>query len=130
MSSIPIPLIVTYFLWHYLLAHQTSHVAYASQGLGSMPTFLPFFGVTAKVLGIAFLVYFGYVSHWYSPLILYALGYVGQFALKLLEIRLGLHRYAWAISLTGVVALPILLGCMFYIASNLHYLPDVSYRAT
>jgi hypothetical protein len=120
MSSIPIPLIATYFLWHYFLAHQTSHVAYASQGHGSMPSFLPYFGVTAKVLGIAFLVYFGFVSHWFNPLILYALGYVGQLALKLLEIQLGLHKYAWAISLIGVVVLPILLSCMFYIAANLH----------
>lgn len=85
-----------------------------------MPTFLPFFGVIAKVLGIAFLIYFGYVSHWHLPLILYALGYVGQFVLKLLEIRLGLHKYAWAISLSGVVALPLLLGYMFYIVATLH----------
>src|SRR5207245_1137438 len=75
MDSLPTSLMLAYFFWDYFLGHQMSHVAYASQGVGSMPAYLPFFGLSARILGVVFLIYFGYISRWYLPVTLYALGY-------------------------------------------------------
>lgn len=118
MDSLPISLMLAYFFWDYFLGHQMSHVAYASQGLGSMPAYLPFFGLSARILGVVFLIYFGYKSHWYLPVVLYALGYVGQAAIIWIEVKIGLRQYAWAISLAGVLVMPLLLAYMFYVAAN------------
>jgi hypothetical protein len=70
-----------------------------------------------RMLGIALLVYLGYVSQWYLPLVLYAIGLIGQFILVRIETAIGLHKRAWAISLAGLPVLPIILVYMFYVAA-------------
>jgi hypothetical protein len=94
MASLPISLIIAYSLWYYFLGHQMSHVIYAQQGrMPLVPSrvgeefFVVFLGeslggTTARrlslflqqtfplivgierILGIALLVYLGYVSQW------------------------------------------------------------------
>lgn len=150
MESLPISLIIAYSLWYYFLGHQMSHVIYAQQGhMPLVPSrvgenFFALFlgenlgGTTARrlslflqytfplivsierVLGIALLIYFGYVSQWYLALVLYVIGFVGQFILVRVETAFGLQKQAWAISLTGIPVLPIVLVYMFYVAANLH----------
>lgn len=122
MESLPISLIIAYSLWYYFLGHQMSHVIYAAQGHGTTPSFLPLYTALARFLGIAFLIYFGYVSHWYFALILYAIGFIGQFILVRVETALGLQKHAWAISLAGVPILPAVLVYMVYVAVNFHAL--------
>lgn len=147
MASLPISLIISYSLWYYFLGHQMSHVIYAQQGhMPLVPSrvgeefFVLFLGenlggATARrlslflqhtfplivgierVLGIAFLIYLGYVSRWYLPLALYAIGFVGQFILVRVETAIGFHRQAWAISLAGLPVLPIILAYMYYVAA-------------
>lgn len=122
MASLPISLIVAYSIWYYFLGHQMSHVVYASQGRASAPSFLPLYTSIARVLGIAFLIYYGFTSQWHFALILYVVGFVGQFLLVNLETSLGLQKQAGSISLTGVAVMPIVLVYMLYVASNSHAL--------
>ena len=100
-----------------------SHVIYATRGLSnlspsSLPPFLPWYTGLARLFGIAFLIYFGYMSHWYFAVILFVIGYVGQFILVSVETKFGFQKWAWAISLTGILVLPIVLVYMFYVAVN------------
>lgn len=142
MALLPISLIVAYSLWYYFLGHQMSHVingrtpsrvgeeffvSFLGEGRGGttarqLSLFLqhtfPLIVGTERVLGIAFLIYVGYVSQWYVALVLFAIGFVGQFILVRIEMALGFHRYAWAISLAGLPILPIILIYMFYVAAT------------
>ena len=78
-----------------------TNVIYATKGLATHPPFLPFYAGIARVLGAVFLLYFGYKSHWYFALILYLVGFVGQFVLIRIEMAFGFQKKAWAISLIG-----------------------------
>lgn len=150
MASLPISLVVAYSLWCYILGHQMSHVIYAQQGsmrlvpprvgeeffvlflgknLGGaaarrLSLFLqhtfPLIVGIERVLGIALLIYFGYVSQWYLALALYAIGFIGQFIVVQVEIAIGLQRQAWVISLAGLPVLPIVLIYMFYVVASFH----------
>lgn len=118
MEALPVSLIIAYSLWYYFLGHQMSHVLYASQGHGTTPSYLPLYTALARFLGIAFLIFFGYISHWYFALILYVIGFIGQFILVRVEIALGLQKQAWAISIAGVPILPAVLVYMIYVTEN------------
>ncbi len=115
MTSFPIPLLIAYPVWYFFLGHQMTNVIYATRGLATHPPFLPFFAGAARVLGAAFLLYFAYKSHWYFALILYLMGFVGQFVLVRIEMAFGFQKQAWAISLIGVLVLPIVLSYMIYV---------------
>lgn len=145
---LPISLIATYSLWYYLLGHQMSHVIYAQRGgaplfpsrvgedifvslLGKhhggiaarrlslfLQRIFPLMVGIERILGIALLIYLGYVSQWYLPLALYAIGFIGQFILVRAEKAIGLHKQAWAISLIGFAVFPIILVYMFYVTAT------------
>lgn len=146
MTLLPIPLIVAYSIWDYFLGHSMSFVINAQENRSLVPSLVAkdFFalflgealGVTVarrlslffrhifplivgfeRILGIVFLIYFGYVSQWYLPLMLYAFGMAGQFILVKAEIAVGLHRHLWTIIFVGVFVMPIILAYMFYVAA-------------
>ena len=119
MDYLPQNLIIAYSFWYYFLGHQMSHVVYAKQGLVQSPTFLPLFAVIARALGIVFLIYFGFKSHWYLALLLYGIGLIGQFIIVRIETSIDLQKRALFISLAGVPILPIVLVYMFYMAANI-----------
>lgn len=122
MDSLLIALIVAYSFWKYFLGHQGSHIAYIiSHGGGINATvfqFLLWYNRLGAVFGLAFLIYLGYVSRWYIPLVVFALAFIGQGILVAIETKLRLQQHAWAISLTGLPILPIIMGFMVYVAAN------------
>ncbi len=124
MASFPISLVVAYSFWKYFLGHQGSHIAHTVANRGGLnPTLfqlLVWYNRLGTVVGISFLIYLGYVSQWYVAVALFALGFVGQFLLVAIETQLKLQQHAWAISLAGLPALPLILGYMVYVAANFH----------
>jgi hypothetical protein len=97
----------------YFAMHQTSHLAY----LGNDPRVrlkpaLVLLMRVEKLAGLGVLVWYGYHTVWYYPLILVLVGFVGTFVLKAVEHVLNLQRIAWAISIFGIVAIPVLLCLM------------------
>lgn len=54
----------------------------------------------------------GYRTVWYYPLILAVLGFPATIVLTTIEHAMKLHRSAWAISISGVLFVPVLLYMM------------------
>jgi hypothetical protein len=59
-----------------------------------------------------FLVWYGYQTVWYYPLILAAIGFASTLVLTTIEHAIKLHRSAWAISISGILFVPVLLYLM------------------
>ena len=49
---------------------------------------------------------------WYYPIVLALIGIPTTLLLKIVEHATKLHRIAWAISITGIVVVPVLLYLM------------------
>lgn len=62
--------------------------------------------------GLLFLVWYGCRAVWYYPLILAAIGFPSTLVLTTIEHAIKLHRNAWAISISGILFVPVLLYLM------------------
>ena len=106
-------LILLYTFTAYFIQHQKSHLAFL--GADRRVQLNPLLSTLMAVEGIAgllFLVWYGYKTVWYYPMILVLIGIPTTFVLKIVEHAVKLHRIAWAISITGIVVVPILLYLM------------------
>jgi hypothetical protein len=65
-----------------------------------------------QIIVVLFLVWYGYRTVWYYPLILAAIGFPMTFVLIAIEHAMKLHRSAWAISISGLLFMPMLLYLM------------------
>ena len=114
MSSHPyITLVILYTLTFYFFMHQSSHLAHlgADWRVRLNPS-LAMLMTVEKIIVVLFLVWYGYRTVWYYPLILAAIGFPMTFVLTAIEHAMKLHRSAWAISIAGVLFVPMLLYLM------------------
>ena len=65
-----------------------------------------------QIIIVLFLLWYGYRTVWYYPLILAAIGLPMTFVLTAIERAMKLHRSAWAISTSGILFVPVLLYLM------------------
>jgi hypothetical protein len=59
-----------------------------------------------------FLIWYGFRTVWYYPLILVAFGFPTILVLTIIERATKLQRSAWAVSISGILFLPVLLYLM------------------
>lgn len=105
-------LILYGFTCHFTM-HQKSHILMASVDFRvKLNELLIFVMHVERIATLLFLIWFGFRTVWYYPFILAALGYMVAFPMKIIEHTIKLHRNAWAVSISGIVFVPILLGLM------------------
>ena len=106
-------LVVLYTFTFYFAMHQSSHlVAVRSDYRVSLNPILSVLMNLERIAGLAFLVWYGYKTVWYYPILLAAIAFPTTLLLKIIERATKLYRIAWAISIMGIVIVPILLYLM------------------
>jgi len=114
MGSHPyLTLVILYTFTSYFSMHQSSPLAYlsADRRVRLNPCLAMLMSVE-QIIVVLFLVWYGYKTVWYYPLILAAIGFPMTFVLTTIEHVMRLHRSAWAISISGVLFVPVLLYLM------------------
>jgi hypothetical protein len=114
MGSHPyLTLVILYTFTSYFSMHQSSHLAYlsADRRVRLNPCLAMLMSVE-QIIVVLFLVWYGYKTVWYYRLILAAIGFPMTFVLTTIEHVMRLHRSAWAISISGVLFVPVLLYLM------------------
>ena len=102
-------LTVVFGLCAWFIGHQSSHCAAYVTGKVELSRQVAVIMGLQTFLGAAFLVWFAYMDSFAHAAGLFALSIIVRFALVKLEGAVGLTRKAWAISLAGIVAVPVLL---------------------
>jgi hypothetical protein len=93
--------------------HQASHLAYLEvDPRVKLNSYLALLMSVEQIIVVLFLVWYGYRTVWYYPLVLAAIGFPMTFVLTTIERAIKLHRSAWAISISGVLFVPVLLYLM------------------
>jgi hypothetical protein len=114
MGSHPyLTLVILYTFTCYFSMHQSGHLAYlsADRRVRLNPCLAMLMSVE-QIIVVLFLVWYGYRTVWYYPLILAAIGFPMTFVLTAIEHAMKLHRSAWAISISGLLFVPMLLYLM------------------
>jgi hypothetical protein len=114
MSSHPyLTLVILYTFTFYFSMHQSSHLAHleADWRVRLNPCLALLMSVE-QIIVVLFLVWYGYRTVWYYPLILAAMGFPATIILTTFERAMKLHRSAWAISISGILFVPVLLYLM------------------
>jgi hypothetical protein len=93
----------------WFIGHQASHCAAYQSGNVELSRPLALIMGLETFLGAVFLAWFAYMDGIAHAAGLLALSFVFRLALVRLENALGLTRNAWAISLSGIFAVPALL---------------------
>ena len=97
----------------YFMMHQGSHLAYfnADFRVKLNPTLTLLMSIEQYAIPI-FLIWYGFKTVWYYPLLLVAICFPGTIVLVMIEKALKLHRNAWVISIAGILLVPLLLYFM------------------
>src|ERR1700730_16022316 len=103
MSSHPyLTLVVLYTFTFYFSMHQSSHLAHLGANWRvRLNRFLAMLMSVEQIIVLLFLVWYGYRTVWYYPLILVAIGFPATFVWTTIERAMKLHKNAWAISISG-----------------------------
>ena len=114
MNSHPyLTLVILYAFTFYFSMHQSSHLAHLdAYRRGKLNPCLALLMSIEQIIIVLFLVWYGYRTVWYYPLILAAIGLPMTFVLTAIERAMKLHRSAWAISTSGILFVPVLLYLM------------------
>jgi hypothetical protein len=106
-------LVILYTFTFYFSMHQSSHLAHleADRRVRLNPLLALLMSVEQLII-VLFLVWYGYRTVWYYPFILAGLGFPTTIILTTIERAMKLHRSAWAISISGVLFVPVLLYLM------------------
>jgi hypothetical protein len=105
-------LIVLASLASYFTMHQGSHLAWLSAGHSQLNPTLALLMSIEKYASPIFLIWYGFKTVWYNPLLLIAICFPGTIVLVTIERTLGLTRKAWVISISGILFVPVLLYFM------------------
>jgi hypothetical protein len=106
-------LIVLASLASYFTMHQGSHLAWLSAGHAQLNPTLALLMVVEKYASPVFLIWYGWKTVWYYPLILMAICFPGTIVLVSIERALKLTQRAWVISISGILLVPVLIYFMF-----------------
>jgi len=74
---------------------------------GTLLSILTVFGVACMIFNYGFLVVTAFVLHWYTPIILFALGLAGNFVFPFLLRIAAPQMHDATVSLIGFIVLPI-----------------------
>jgi hypothetical protein len=102
-------LTLMYGLCGWFIGHQSSHCFAVRTGQARLNPFLAIIMGIETFIGAAFLAWFAYMEGIYNAIWLFALAFVFRVATIRIERMLGLTQRAWAISLTGIIAVPTLV---------------------
>jgi len=93
--------------------HQASHLAYLEADWRvKLNPYVALLMSVDRIIVVLFLVWYGYRTVWYYPFILAAIGFPATIVLTTIEHAMKLHRSAWAISILGILFVPVLLYLM------------------
>jgi hypothetical protein len=109
----------------WFIGHQASHCAAYQAGNVELSHPITFIMGLETFFGLIFLAWFAYMDGISHAASLFALSFVVRIALVKLENVLGLTQKAWAISLSGIVAVPALLISL--VTLILHPISDDQY---
>lgn len=114
-------IVLLYGVAAYFHGHQGSHLAYIKIGEAVLN---PFITLVLWIYHITFLpwltmIWLGYKTVWYYPIIVILAAQAVRFALVLIQDNLGLTSKAAYISLLGIVAIPTALAGIIIIAPEI-----------
>src|SRR6516162_10584157 len=101
-------LIILASLASYFTMHQGSHLTWLSAGHAQLNPTLALLMVVEKYASPVFLIWYGWKTVWYYPLILMAICFPGTIVLVNIEKALKLTQRAWVISISGILFVPVL----------------------
>ncbi len=93
----------------WFIGHQASHCAAYQSGQAELSHPVALIMGLETFLGVIFLIWFAYMDSIAHAVGLLVLSFILRIALVKLESMMGLTQKAWAISLSGIVAVPALL---------------------
>ena len=105
-------LVLAYSTFFWFVGHQSSFLVAVSRG---QATLNPVLRLTMRLTSampiyVGLLLYIGYATRWYYPLVLVFLSIlVYALVLVKLEIALGLNQSGWAIGFVGIPSIPLLI---------------------
>ena len=120
MTSVPLYFPALAGLSAYILGHQQGHIGQVKMGNAQLNPgvvlLVSITGVSAMVTLLGLAVYFWVLFGWLAALKFVGFSFLFQAAAAVVVSSLHLLKYAWAISLSGIVVLPVLIGVMLYVA--------------
>jgi len=119
VDTLPWAVVIPYCFFSMFIFYQQLHAKHfrgASQGFLS---FLVLTGLIGMIIGLIFLVYYGFKVVWWAPLALFGFGLAFQFISDVIESMIG----EFALSMLGFICWPICAFLMFAAV------PDVNARS-
>ena len=113
-------IVLLYGMAVYFDGHQASHLMYIKEKRGDLNPTLTFILSLYAISHLPWLVliWVGYRTTWYYPLVVILFAQLVRLVLISIQDKLDLTKDAWAISLLGLVAIPVSLICIILIISN------------
>jgi hypothetical protein len=119
MSSVPIYFIVLAGISLNVISHQSNHVREVWNGRATLnPVLLLMINVIMYITLLSLLglsIYFGFKFGWLTALKFVVLSFLVQFPVAIVVFGLRLQRFAWAISLSGILLLPLFIAIMLFV---------------
>jgi hypothetical protein len=115
-------LVVAYSALTWFVNHQGSHLVMVREGKVALnPALAIVLTITSSPLVyIGLLVWIGYRINWYFPIALFILSFVVRpLVFVSTEVGLGWDKKAWAISLIGIIAIPLIVIAMVCVVEML-----------
>ena len=114
-------IVLLYGIASYFYGHQASHLMHIRAGQAELNPTLTLILSIYGVLYLPWLVllWIGYSTTWYFPLLVMLFSLPVRLALISIQSNLNLTKDAWAISLIGIVTVPIALLTIIFIVNNI-----------
>ena len=106
-------LIILASLASYFTMHEGSHLTWLSAGHARLNPTLALLMVVEKYASPVFLIWYGWKTVWYYPMLLMVICFLGTIVLVTIERALKLTQKAWIISISGILFVPVLFYFMF-----------------
>jgi hypothetical protein len=95
-------LAIPYTFVSYFAMHRSSHLAYLQvDPRVRLNPFIVFVMRIEQFLGVVFLIWYGYMTVWYNPVILLIVAFFGTFILKAIEHTLRLQEWLGRLAFLG-----------------------------
>jgi hypothetical protein len=84
-QHLPWPVVVTYAVYSIFAAQQKFCIRDLSEASPGYSLLLSYFGFFTSLFGVGFLIYYGFQTTWWAPLVLFAIGMLIYIPFVLLE---------------------------------------------
>lgn len=105
-------LVISYLIFSFFHFYQLKHIKNFQGASQIFRLILSLFGFLCMIFMYAFLIYLGYKTIWYYPIILFIGGITIKFIYSFIESKFQIKDYQFIFSLSGFVIIPITIFFM------------------